>query len=429
MGGKDAIRGYLLQTMVALLDSLSPQREWDSLTLEPDEPGEKVDILWSNGPVGLEAVQVKSSIRQISLSHAKKWAKELESRFDARHYTLQLLGPVSQDLSRQESIGKVRIPPALSVNSQSLLEQAAHRIDCILEDLGYQGVSPRERELLVHALISKLIVSASGGASIRRSELEGQLRDWMRERGHDQRSTHDRELELLTAHREHGDKAEEIIGRDQLIEEILEEVRSDRSYCLWLHANAGLGKTAIMKRLAYIAAQAAGSYPVFYRFNRPLNDRDLAQCLLSLAYQISRLWNLRRPDMYREHVDSPQERIAFLRAQLAKMVSEASKHLQSGETLLILVDALDEMRWNDEAYGDRDTAFEQFSHPGVAFVLSTRDRRFIPPGANTREILKTNPGHQQAIREYVEQKLNQPAVRSFFAYNDTTVEQIITASE
>lgn len=45
MGGQAAIRGYLLQTLVAVLDVLSTD-DWLSVQLEPKDRSQNVDILW-----------------------------------------------------------------------------------------------------------------------------------------------------------------------------------------------------------------------------------------------------------------------------------------------------------------------------------------------------------------------------------------------
>ncbi|MCY2992348.1 MAG: hypothetical protein NTY19_31360 [Planctomycetota bacterium] len=45
-GGPVAIRGFLAQTLIGLLEALDDKRAWDSVTLEPNVDSEKVDILW-----------------------------------------------------------------------------------------------------------------------------------------------------------------------------------------------------------------------------------------------------------------------------------------------------------------------------------------------------------------------------------------------
>ena len=59
-GGQAAIRGYLVQTLIALLDALDDKKSWQSVTLEPNIESDKVDILLKNSAVA-KAVQVKSS--------------------------------------------------------------------------------------------------------------------------------------------------------------------------------------------------------------------------------------------------------------------------------------------------------------------------------------------------------------------------------
>ena len=45
-GGQPAIRGYLVQTLIALLEAVDDQRQRTSVTLEPNVDSDKVDILW-----------------------------------------------------------------------------------------------------------------------------------------------------------------------------------------------------------------------------------------------------------------------------------------------------------------------------------------------------------------------------------------------
>jgi len=46
MGGNAGIRGYLIQTIICVLDSLETDNLWTSVTLEPLDESEKVDIRW-----------------------------------------------------------------------------------------------------------------------------------------------------------------------------------------------------------------------------------------------------------------------------------------------------------------------------------------------------------------------------------------------
>ncbi len=54
-GGQVAIRGFQVETLIALLKALGEERLWTSVTLEPNVDSEKVDILWQY-PSRTEAV-------------------------------------------------------------------------------------------------------------------------------------------------------------------------------------------------------------------------------------------------------------------------------------------------------------------------------------------------------------------------------------
>ena len=73
MNGQYAIKGYLIQSLVALLDSF--ETEWEKISVEPNDESEKVDILWIFKEGRRKVVQVKSSKNTITFSSAKKMGK------------------------------------------------------------------------------------------------------------------------------------------------------------------------------------------------------------------------------------------------------------------------------------------------------------------------------------------------------------------
>jgi serine/threonine protein kinase len=238
-------------------------------------------------------------------------------------------------------------------------------------------------------------------------------------------------FECLAANVDHGDAPESIVGRDALIGSILERIRLQGSGLMFIHANAGLGKTALMKRLRYVAAGRAGFEAVSYRFNRPLNDRDLCNCMLSLTYQVCRLSGQSIPDEFRDYADSPSQRVAYLRGQLTLAVARASSVMRArNRVLLVLVDALDEMQW-DDAYGARDNALGIPNQlpDGVAYILSTRDRRFILGGAETVEIARTDLDHQRAAKEYADGRARSHVIAEFVADHSISLSELLEASQ
>ena len=69
MNGQYAIKGYLLQSLVALLDSF--ETDWETVCVEPNDESEKVDILWTYNGGKKKVVQVKSSKNVISFQLQK----------------------------------------------------------------------------------------------------------------------------------------------------------------------------------------------------------------------------------------------------------------------------------------------------------------------------------------------------------------------
>ncbi|MFL0081303.1 hypothetical protein V2566_14385, partial [Tenacibaculum maritimum] len=102
MGGQEGLRGYIIQTIVGVIESLDDKENWDKVTLEPNEELEKVDVLWEYSNNKRKVVQVKSSINDIEYSDALKWIEELkEDMPDASEYQLYLVGSLQRKLKNE----------------------------------------------------------------------------------------------------------------------------------------------------------------------------------------------------------------------------------------------------------------------------------------------------------------------------------------
>ena len=108
VSGKDGNRGYLVQTVIALLESLQ-SADWERITLEPSHELEKVDIV-REGPLLKKHIQVKSSIRSIGKANAEKWAGELEHGAKGDELELVLVGNCSQAVLTAGKFGRVFVP-------------------------------------------------------------------------------------------------------------------------------------------------------------------------------------------------------------------------------------------------------------------------------------------------------------------------------
>ena len=90
-GGSASIRGYLVQTLVALLDIAQADPPFLQITLEPDHANDQFDYVWSNEN-GDHAVQVKSTINEFKKSAVEQWASKLKSARSNEDCLLILVG-------------------------------------------------------------------------------------------------------------------------------------------------------------------------------------------------------------------------------------------------------------------------------------------------------------------------------------------------
>ncbi|HUT92265.1 MAG TPA: tetratricopeptide repeat protein [Thermoguttaceae bacterium] len=181
MSGQASIRGYLLQTLVCLLDSLTDEPQWEKVVLEPDGESDKVDITWSYGSTR-KVVQVRSSQNQINLRCARKWASELESTTQAEEYELRLLGPCSQSVAAAKRLGKVRVPIPDPLNVDAIVQRAAHALDKFLVSRPVPvSINPFLREIVVHALANRLAQYSTSGTAIDREDFQRLLDRWIAE--------------------------------------------------------------------------------------------------------------------------------------------------------------------------------------------------------------------------------------------------------
>lgn len=177
MGGQSAIRGFLLQTLIAVLRSLDATFEWSRLQLEPDEASEKVDILWTLPDDTKTAVQVKSSENRIAFPVAKRWANDLKTKYSANDYELQLLGPVSDEMTRTRAIDGVKIPTPKNIDEKGLFSEAAHELDVLLDASGI-ATRPEHREIIIKAFCSELLGGSIHGKEYDASAVRELFASW-----------------------------------------------------------------------------------------------------------------------------------------------------------------------------------------------------------------------------------------------------------
>jgi len=181
MGGAAGSDGYLYQTMIAVMGSLD-DKEWKTVSIEPAGASEKVDITFNYGNRS-RVVQVKHSRNQIAVPQAKRWAEELLADQSATEHELILLGPCSKGISKLPNHKGVTIPTPFEVNTQSLLEQGAHKLTIFLEKRG-KSITPTIAELIVKMLIGDFFCNVT--KDITREDLEEKLEVFIKRQTHNQ---------------------------------------------------------------------------------------------------------------------------------------------------------------------------------------------------------------------------------------------------
>lgn len=180
MSGNAGIRGYIIQTIICLLDALEADNNWLSVTLEPLDESEKVDIKWNYSNNVTKHCQVKSSENVIRHAAAKKWCEALESLSpNASEYELILVGTPDTKLIKREDIGKVKIGEFKPLNTQFLIDQASTKIDGYYENKGKTKISSQVRELIVKALALDFGTSSIVGKEINRTDFDNTLLEWI----------------------------------------------------------------------------------------------------------------------------------------------------------------------------------------------------------------------------------------------------------
>lgn len=180
MSGNAGIRGYIVQTIISVLDALSDDATWSSVTLEPTDESEKVDIRWRYPDGTMKAVQVKSSQNTISKRAVTKWCRELKSSAtSATTFEFVGIGIPEAKLTGTTEIQGVNIKPFKNLDMPGLIDQASTKIDKYYERNGKPKISASVREILVKNLTLDLGIASIFGKEISRAEFDKELMSWI----------------------------------------------------------------------------------------------------------------------------------------------------------------------------------------------------------------------------------------------------------
>ncbi|MBN8778952.1 hypothetical protein [Thiobacillus sp.] len=178
-GGPTAIRGYLVQTLVALLKIAQADPPFTVITLEPAHADEQFDFVWSNAQ-GTFAVQVKSTINEFQKSAVEGWAKKLEAARKSETCSLMLVGNYHTSLAQVNKVGAVGIEKK-NLDLPGLIGEAAHLIAKFIETQNLNAGKADEREMIAHSLISRLLHYSTTREPLTRDEFIKLMTGWIKE--------------------------------------------------------------------------------------------------------------------------------------------------------------------------------------------------------------------------------------------------------
>ncbi len=176
MGGKENVRGILLQTIICVLDLFNKDNDWIHVSLEPDINAEKVDILWDYIDGKKKVVQVKSKEKSITMSFAENWATLLESDYIADSYELILIGPCEPKLTNRKNIGKVSLK-IKNLDLDSLLNNAAFSLGSYLERKGVKPLNSNVKKTIIEALVTIFAKYSTQSKFVSRNEFDDILNE------------------------------------------------------------------------------------------------------------------------------------------------------------------------------------------------------------------------------------------------------------
>lgn len=179
MGGRESLRGYLVQTMASLLEALHTNNDWEAVSLEPLHESEKVDVKW-RFPDRIKVVQIKSSQNPFSEQKIKTLCTDLANSTKADQYELRLVGTLtSRSGEPLRKYSGVCIPPPIPLNVEGMLKEITHDLSVYCERRTIPIPRPLSAGILAMALVLRLEIESIHGRWITREHFDELFKGWV----------------------------------------------------------------------------------------------------------------------------------------------------------------------------------------------------------------------------------------------------------
>lgn len=178
-GGPVAIRGYLVQTLVALLDIVQADPPFTKITLEPAHANDQFDFVWHSAQ-GAFAVQVKSTRNEFQKGDVESWARALENARKNETCRLILVGNYHAKLAKVNQVGTVEIEKK-NLDLPGLFGHAAHQVAKFIHAQQLDAGTPDEHEMIAESLTTRLLRYSTTRAPLTRESFIKLLAGWVKD--------------------------------------------------------------------------------------------------------------------------------------------------------------------------------------------------------------------------------------------------------
>ncbi|MFV8346877.1 hypothetical protein [Flavobacterium sp. ZB4P13] len=191
MSGQEGMRGYIMQSIIAILESLN--NEWDYIQIEPKTENDKVDIIWYYNE-SVEVCQVKSTIGQSNRAAITSWINGLYSDFNnAIKYKIIIVGDSTIDAKtfannvKKETFTeqfavleniKNRISIDIFPLNTSILLKAINADLDKLFNVNEYNLNYEHKDLIAKALVGEFSILSTEGSKLSKKDFTENLLKW-----------------------------------------------------------------------------------------------------------------------------------------------------------------------------------------------------------------------------------------------------------
>ena len=240
-GGQVGSRGYIFQSIVALMECLE-RYDWDKIKVEPITEQDKVDIqLYSNGEI-LSAIQVKSSVNAFKKSDAQKYLDKVRTDApDAKEVYLYLITDKYTKSIKQYAHNK---PDVKEYPFEHLEDVCKGKLLDYVDRVGLsQDITASNLILIYRTLFATVILNSKATAPISRKVFEAEFQRAIPiSKAEKNRPEIPKCLTPIPA----VNQSVGLIGRDDIVKTLRELLEMNNGTAL-VNGLGGIGKTAVMK--------------------------------------------------------------------------------------------------------------------------------------------------------------------------------------